>query len=175
MKKLIAAGLALCLAAGAATAAFAEDTTVTESNNNTETSPAPTKITLTADEYYTVTIPQEATVDTKNQNGTYTGTLKITCTEAFLKYGEAIKVNLTSTTHSYNLQADYDEEVLLPYKVTNSSGTSMSSKNTLAAEFTESGEETLTITTTFAPTYAGNYSDTMNFTVSVGTAATDTD
>ena len=153
MKKLLAALLSISILASVSATAFAAEITQ-DSDPKTINATITTSIAPT----YTVTIPADVTVDF---NATATDFGKIEVASAQLDPDKCIKVALTSDG---KLENSADNEKVIPYTVT-ADDTAFTSATYLA-----SGDKTdLTINITqddWNKAYAGDYSDTVTFTVS---------
>lgn len=149
MKKFISAALALCFVLSLSITAFADDE---ERDTIITTSIQPT---------YTVTVPSNTTVKF-NDTETAFGEIKVDAAQ--IEPDKYITVALT-TDGALNNEADTTKE--LPYTITDASGTVFTS-----AKYNEKNQSTaLTINITqadWAAAYAGDYSDTVTFTISYG-------
>lgn len=153
MKKIISFALAATMALSASATAFAaeitQDSDPKTTNATITTSIAPT---------YTVTIPADVDV-AFNATATDFGSIEVTAAQ--LDPDKCIKVELASDGNLENL---VDNTKVIPYTVT-SGETAFTSATYLAT-----GEKTdLTINITaddWNKAYAGDYSDTVTFTVS---------
>ena len=175
MKKLLCFTLTAVLAATLAAPAFAEvtfngDFTPTDKTlSSTKTSDS-TEVKFSVDPTYTVTIP--ATVElgkvTADDNTvTYEKDFEITASNVRLNEGKVLQISLDS---DYELLANSTK---LPYKVTAKTGTEaakeVTSTDKLCAVF-ETSTADQKVTLHFAagnPTYAGDYTDTVTFTLAV--------
>ena len=175
MKKLLCFTLSALLAAALAVPAFADDTKTLDSNKLSDT----TKVEFSVQPTYTVTIP--ATVELGKvtaQDGTvtYEKDLTLTAGNVRLNENEKLKVSLQS---EYNLSVN--STVLtyqLPYTVTAKTTNPDTSKDVTAADpqvatfVTNTADQTVTLHFAAAnPIYAGDYSDTVTFTLKVEGAA----
>ena len=161
MKKIITLALVSVMALSASATAFAADITQ-DSNPKT----ADTAVTFTVDPTYTVTIPATVTLDkTGTETITYEKDLTITASAGVrLLQGESIKVTMDS---DFELTAA-NTNTTLPYTV-NVGDQDITATNNEVAKFTTSASEQ-TSTLHFSasnPTYAGDYSDTVTFTIAV--------
>lgn len=177
MKKALVLLLALCLLL--ASVALADDTSISKPSNGT-TNAGNTQIKLSIDQAYTVTIPQTLTFtyDTTSKQYMATGTVKVT--ECRLKEGRTLIVKITDAA---NAEQDGTRKLLfikvgnykVPYTVKIDSVTysSMISSDipvvTCAAGATTLPSQTLNFYTNEDETFAvaGDYTDTITFTVSV--------
>ncbi len=161
MKKFISILTALALTLSLSVTAFA--TTVVDQDSGDQS--GTTAVTLNVDPAYTVTIP--ATVELTAQGTdpeTYENDLEITADAGvLLQQGKVITVTITS---DFTME-DTDTGTTLDYTVT-VDGTDITSGGTVATFKTSTAAQTSTLT--FAaddPEYAGDYSDTVTFTISV--------
>ena len=164
MKKLLTIMLALVIVLPLSVTAFAA-----EGDNTFGPSDSTGKnitVTFNVDPTYTVTIPATVTL-AKAADGSYKQDATITATDVRLEEGKTIVVTLASdfklTTGASG--ATYE----LPYTVTvGDDTTAIATGDTVATFTTNTNEQTNTLH--FAagnPTYAGDYSDTVTFTISV--------
>ena len=148
MKKLFAILLAVAMMATMSVTAFAANTT--EGEADITTSIAPT---------YTVTIPADVNVQF-NATKTDFGAIEITASQ--IHPDKCIKVALTTDGKLNNA---IDNTKVIPYAIKDSEGTVFTS----ATYLTEGDKTELSIHITAADwkaAYAGEYSDTVTFTVS---------
>lgn len=165
MKKLFTFALALVLVLSLSVTAFAADTTI---DQDTTDKTGSTTVEFSVAPTYTVTIP--ATVElSKTGTGTitYEQDADITASAGVrLLKGQQIQVTLVS---DFNLETAADTTYQLPYTVkVGDSATAIVSGAVVAAFGTSTEAQTSTLH--FAadnPTYAGDYSDTVIFTISV--------
>lgn len=169
MKKLLCFTLSALLAAALAVPAFAD----TNVNQDSENKTAQTTVQFNIAPTYTVTIP--ATVELGKataQDGTvtYEKDLTLTASNVRLNENEKLKVSLQS---DYKLSVNSTALTYeLPYTVT-ADGKEVTSTDNLCATFgTNTADQTVTLHFSAAnPTYAGDYSDTVTFTLAVADAA----
>ena len=148
MKKLFALILTVCLLESMSVTAFAANTT--EGEADITTSIAPT---------YTVTIPADVNVQF-NATKTDFGAIEITASQ--IHPDKCIKVALTTDGKLNNA---IDNTKVIPYAIKDSEGTVFTS----ATYLTEGDKTELSIHITandWNAAYAGDYSDTVTFTVS---------
>ena len=148
MKKLFALILTVCLLATMSVTAFAANTTG-----------GTTTITIDIAPTYTVTIPADVNVAF---NATETDFGAIEVTAAQIHPNKCIKVELTSDG---KLENSIDEAKVIPYAIKDSTGEAFTS----ATYLTEGDKTELSIHITandWNAAYAGDYSDTVTFTVS---------
>lgn len=159
MKKLKALFLTMILALSVTSTAFAAE--ITEEDG----SPKNEEVTISASiaPTYTVTIPKDMKVEF-NETSTTFGTISLD--KAQIDPGYAVKVDLTA---SKILKNKADTSKTIAYAI-NAGGTAFTSQ-----EYTAAGQSTpLTIDITqeaWDQAYAGDYSDTVTFTISYGPAA----
>ena len=157
MKKLFALILTVCLLASMSVTAFAANTTG-----------GSTEISFNVDPTYTITIP--ATVELAKETAgdgtvTYENDYTIGANAGVrLKKNEYIEVTVTS-----DFTMETDEGAVLAYSIT--AGGNAVANNGVVAEFdTDKAEQTATIhIAANDPDYAGEYKDTVTFTVAVKT------
>lgn len=153
MKKWIALFLTLALTLSLPVTAFAA-----EINQDSDPKTADATVTTSIEPTYTVTIPGNVQVEF-NATSTNFGTIKLAAAQ--IAPGYAVKVELDA---SGELKNQADETKTIAYAVNSADGAFES------AEYQDEGDSTaLTIDITQAAwdaAYAGNYSDTVTFTVS---------
>lgn len=170
MKKFTAFLLTLVLAFSLSVAAFAEDTTI---NQNTTDPVGTTKLTYDVKPAYTVTIP--ATVTLGSTSGTANAT--VSAENVKIAANEQLVVKITGTSGVNNaFTVTTNEGASLTYTV-NSNNTIVNVDEavlTFAPSFDEekdevvdSDEAKLTFALTESAVYAGTYTGTVTFTVSV--------
>ena len=148
MKKLFALILAVVMIATMSTTALATNTTGGEAD-----------ITTSIDPTYTVTIPANTTV-AFNATETDFGAIEVTASQ--IHPNKCIKVELTSDG---KLENSIDATKVIPYAIKDSEGAAFTS----ATYLTEGDKTELSIHITaedWNAAYAGEYSDTVTFTVS---------
>ena len=148
MKKLFALILTVCLLASMSVTAFAANATGGDAD-----------ITTSIDPTYTVTIPADVTV-AFNATETAFGTIEVTASQ--IHPDKCIKVALASDG---KLENSIDATKVIPYAIKDSQGAAFTS----ATYLTEGNKTELSIhitTNDWNAAYAGEYSDTVTFTVS---------
>ena len=148
MKKLFAIALALVLVASLSVTAFAANTTGGDADITTSIAPT-----------YTVTIPANTNV---NFNATETAFGAIEVTASQIHPDKCIKVALTADGELNNA---IDATKVIPYVIKDAEGNAFTS----ATYLTEGDKTELSIHITaddWNAAYAGEYSDTVTFTVS---------
>ena len=156
MKKLFAVILAVALMATMSVTAFAANTTG-----------GSTEVSFNVDPTYTVTIPATVELNKVEDNGTVTYENDYTLTAEAgvrLKKGEYIEVTVTG-----DFEMTTAEGATLAYVIT--AEDAVVANNGIVAEFdTDKLEQTATIHIAAAdPDFAGEYKDTVTFTVAVKT------
>lgn len=165
MKKAITLLLTAAILTTACITAFAEEIT----QNSSEPRNGTTSVTMSVDPTYTVTIPESVVLE-EQTDGTYAKDAVVTATNIRLNNNKQIKVTLTSDFLLENAQGAAD----LPYTLTIDS-TEIASGDTVAT-FASNADLTLvqeSDTLHFAagvPEFAGDYSDTVMFNISVADA-----
>lgn len=165
MKKLLSIALTLALALSFSVTAFAEDHTVTEKDN------------LPIDKYsevefkveptYTMTIPSTVVLTKDAESGNYEKDAEIIASAGVLLLeGQTIQITLDS---DFKLTTGAEAATYeLPYTVT-VDNKEIDTENKVVATFntnTEEQKETLHFSAE-NPEYAGEYSDTVTFTISI--------
>ena len=148
MKKLFALILAVVIMATMSVTAFAVNTTGGEADITTSIAPT-----------YTVTIPADVSVDF---NATETDFGAIEVTDSQIHPDKCIKVTLDTDN---KLENSIDNTKVIPYAIKDSEGSDFTSSTYL----TEGDKTELSIHITaddWNAAYAGDYSDTVTFTVS---------
>ena len=158
MKKLFALILAIALMATMSVTAFAANTT-----------DGSTEVKFNVDPTYTVTSPATVELNKAEDNGvvTYENDYTLTAQAGVrLKKGEYIEVTVAS-----DFEMTTQEGATLAYVIT--AGGNAVGNNGVVAEFaTDKAEQTATIhIAANDPDYAGEYKDTVTFTVAVKVAA----
>jgi len=147
MKKLFVLILTVCLLATMSTTAFAANTTGGKAD-----------ITTSIDPTYTVTIPADVNV-AFNATETAFGTIEVTASQ--IHPDKCIKVALASDG---KLENSIDATKVIPYAIKDSEGAAFTS----ATYLTEGDKTELSIHITandWNAAYAGEYSDTVTFTI----------
>ena len=148
MKKLFALILAVVMIATMTVTAFAANTTGGDADITTSIAPT-----------YTVTIPADVNV-AFNATETAFGTIEVTASQ--IHPDKCIKVSLTTDNELNNA---IDNTKVIPYAIKDSEGAEFTS----ATYLTEGDKTELSIHITandWNAAYAGDYSDTVTFTVS---------
>lgn len=162
MKKILTFILTLVMVLSMSVTAFAADNTFTPG----DTANKDTTVTFSVDPTYTVTIPATITLAKDAATGNYKQDAAITAADVRLLEGKTIKVTLTS---DFQLDTAASAAYKLPYTVkVGDSDTAITTGATVATFDTSTTAQSSTLH--FAadnPTYAGNYSDTVTFTISV--------
>lgn len=174
MKKLLTVVLTLAMMLSLSVTAFAADTVVgPDGSGNPDPATGNTAVSFEVAPTYTVTIP--ATVElvkTGTDTITYEKAMDITAAAGVrLLEGQSIQVTLAS---DFTLKTEASATYQLPYTVKVGTSTTAINTGDVVATFGTS-REAQTSTLHFAannPTYAGDYSDTVTFTISVVTAGT---
>ena len=175
-QKLLAGVSALALASIMTVTAFADTVINPDPDNMPNPTPdtAETTLELGIDPKYTVTIPAKVELSA-NTDGTYSGSGVISAANVKLVEGGKINVSLTSAS-KFNLQtAAASSTYKLPYTATGAFGelTNKTAGGKVAAfetpdvEGTDPSPVDVTFTTDVIPKYAGIYTDTVVFTISL--------
>ena len=155
MKKLFALILAVVMIATMSTTAFAANTTG-----------GSTKVSFNVDPTYTITIPATVTLEKKDVEGviTYENDYTITAEAGVrLKNGEYIEVTVAS-----DFTMETEEYAWLNYEILDASGDKVENNGVVAEFETDKAAQSTTIhIAADDPDYAGEYKDTVTFTVSV--------
>lgn len=171
MKKLLspAPALALCLTLGVTATAEGNNTTINQSSTS-KTGTTTVSYTVAACEGYTVTIP--ASVTLTGSTGNLSGTLAIRLyTRDFNVSGKTIAVKLTNSTNSLYLVNKDNADKKFTYTLNASGNTYYVNDTLLSWTYGNSNtDQTLALVaqaTTPLGLPAGEYTDTLTFTVSV--------
>jgi hypothetical protein len=174
-KRILSGLAALTLAGLMSMTAFADTTVSPKGGTPFDVDPDPdhadTQVEFSIDPAYTVTIPARVEL-AEGEEDVYTGSDEITAQSVFLKPDQSIEVTLTSGS-GFKLANEADSTVKLGYKAEAGDVTVTADNNgAVVATFGTSTEEQIkpiTFTTTETPEYAGKYSDTVVFGLSVKT------
>lgn len=160
MKKLLTLLLTAALATAAATTAFAA-----EIKSDTNGNPTPTKsdttVTYNVDSTYTVTIPASVTLG---------GTATVSASNVKINKGQTLKVTLSKANENDNTFKVKANGAELTYTVKKGTTDIAVGSEVLAVNSTTSGNDLKAELSFIAPkstTYAGDYTGTVTFTVSV--------
>lgn len=170
MKKLLSLALVLCLMLGVT--AMAEGNTITQDSSEKK-GQTTVKFNIEATENYTVTIPSSVSLD-KTSTGTIEGSDKIVLdTRDFHATGKTVTVTLSSSANGFKLK-NGDNEISYTMK---SGSVIMTGDMTLASwTFGQDTYQNVPISfecdTNLSNLPAGDYTDTLTFTVSVTTTVT---
>ncbi len=166
-KKFLSTILALALCGAMSMTVFAADTEV---NENSSDKTGNTQIIFEVDPTYTVTIPATITLAKDENSGVkYIGTGKVEAS-AGLRLEEGKKIEVRLINCDYKLHAGVSATYELPYTVKAGETEVTDTRNLVATFTTENNAATQESVLTFTannPKYAGNYSDTVTFTVAV--------
>ena len=164
MKKLLTLVLAAAMLTATGITAFATD--VTQGNT---TPSASTDVTMSVAPSYTVTIPNKVEL-TEQADGTYSDQAFVTATNIRLDSGKAVYVSLNSDFLLENAEG----AASLAYTVTGGNSVeAIKSGDTIAvfntdADLTKIQSSNPLDFSANKPVFAGNYSDTVTFTIRVG-------
>ena len=155
MKKLFALILTVCLLASMSTTAFAANTTG-----------GSTEISFNVDPTYTITIPATVELNKVEKEGvvTYENDYTVTAEAGVrLKFDEEIVVYIAS-----DFTMETDELAWLDYEIYDAAGDKVENNGAIAWFETDKNTQSTTIhIAANDPDYAGEYKDTVTFTVSV--------
>ena len=164
MKKVFALILTVCLLTTMSVTAFAA-----EIGPGANASQGSTEVSFNVDPTYTVTIPATVTLNKAEDNGTVTYENDYTLTAQAgvrLKKGEYIEVTVTS-----DFTMETDEGAVLAYSIT-AGGNAVANNGVVATFGTDKNAQSTTIhISANDPDYAGEYKDTVTFTVAVKVAS----
>lgn len=168
MKKLLTIMLALVMALSLSVTALAADNTFSPSDNAAKS----TTVTFGVAPTYTVTIPATVELEKKtaaDETVTYEKDLTVSAENVRLLEGKQIQVTLTSDFTLTNDTQNGGAATNLSYTVTvGDSATPIVTDGVVATFGTSTTEQTSVLHFAAAnPTYAGDYSDTVTFTISV--------
>ena len=174
-KRILSGLSALTFAGLMSITAFADTTITPKGGTPFDVTPDPdhaeTQVEFSIDPAYTVTIPARVEL-AEGEEDVYTGSDEITAQSVFLKPDQSIEVTLTSDS-GFKLANETDSTVKLGYKAEAGDVTVTADNNgAVVATFgtsTEEQSQPITFTTTETPEYAGTYSDTVVFGISVKT------
>ena len=159
MKKLFALILTVCLLASMSVTAFAANTTG-----------GSTEVSFNVDPTYTITIPATVELNKVEDNGTVTYENDYTVTAEAgvrLKFDEEIVVYIAS-----DFTMETDELAWLDYEIYDAAGDKVENNGAIAWFETDKNTQSTTIhIAANDPDYAGEYKDTVTFTVSVEKSA----
>ena len=160
MKKLIAFVLTLAMATIMSVTAFAADTAITQ---DSDPKTGDTAVKFSVDPTYTVTIPGEVTLTYDETSNSYKGSGDITTGAVRLLQYQFILVTVTG-----DFKMTSAENAELPYTMTiGDSASTVTSGATVATFGTSTEEQSVTLNYSAEnPTYAGDYTDTLTFTIS---------
>ena len=172
MKKLLSIALALVLVMSLSVNVFADSTIEPDDNGNPNPGTASTAVEFSVKPTYTVTIPTKVELDKKTDTGTgavtYEQDENITASAGVrLLNGQSIQVKLSAGDGEDKFVLTSGESATLDYTVTVNN--TEIENNGVVATF-ETGQTAQTSTLHFAandPTYAGDYSDTVVFTIAI--------
>ena len=158
MKKLIAFVLTLAMATVTSVTAFAAE--ITPGSDSKE---GATTVKFSVDPTYTVTIPEEVMLGYDEESNSYKGSGDITTGAVRLLPNQEILVTVTG-----DFEMTSDEQIKLPYTMTiDDSPSAVASGDDVATFVTSTDTQSVTLNYSAAnPTYAGNYTDTLTFTIS---------
>lgn len=164
MKKLLTFVLAVGMALSLSVTAFAAGTSINQGSTNQTGN---TNVTFNVDPSYTVTIPATVNLARDADTGNYKQDATITATDVRLEEGKTVKVTLAG---GFKLTTGANGATyMLPYTVTvGDNVTAITTGDTVATFNTSIAEQTSVLHFVATnPTYAGDYRDTLTFTISV--------
>ena len=161
MKKLVSVVSAAAIVAAASMSVFATEVTPDASGSPTPT-PVNTTVNLGVNPTYTVTIPANIALETENNDGTRSGSCEIKAEDVILNKGKQIKVTVTS-----DFKLETTEGAILTYQMKKGNPATEVANGDTVAEFETDNSVTIDFSTTTAPQYAGEYTDTVVFNISV--------
>lgn len=173
MKKLFSIMLALTLALSLSATAFAEESTRIQPGSDGSPTPpsASADVTLNVAPAYLITIPGDVTLMEDEETGTYKQDAKVIAEAGVrLLEGQTIQVSLSAGGED-GFVLITDEGTTLDYTVkVGDSDTAIASGDTVATFDTSTDKQSVTLHFEAEnPTYAGDYSDTVTFTISATT------
>ena len=168
MKKLLSFALALILALSLTVTAFATSTPGGTGNTDETKS---TTVKFSVAPTYTVTIPENIPLQPYYENGAstgrYTGTASIKVDKLILLESKALAITLAS---DFKLSVPQSESYFIPYEVRLQEDAEPITSEAVVASFVSGNaqqSQTLYFATTEKAEYAGDFSDTVTFTISV--------
>ncbi len=176
-KRLLAAVMALAMVSAIAPmSAIADTTIIPDPDNmpNPKPSSANTEVEFSVDPTYTVTIPANVEL-ADNGSGIYANTGILTAEDVFLKPNQAIAVTISG---DFKLENEIDSGITVGYQAEGPLGiVGNGDIVTLFGTSDEPQSAAIEFSTLEEPQYAGNYSDTVTFGISVenGTGHRDDD
>lgn len=160
------------MAEGADSSASSASSTTTIEQNSTEQS-GNTTVAFEIKPAYTVTIPQTVELDkitnTTNSTVTYKKDLTLTASNVRLKNNQTLKVTIPTDPTNPIFTLTSSEGATLNCKITlGENNTSVPADGVVATFETKTADQTATLHIKAGnPTYAGNYSGTLNFTIAL--------
>ena len=168
-RKLLAAVMALAMVSAIAPMSAIADTTVTpDPDNMPNPTPdtAPTLVEFSVEPTYTVTIPAKIEL-ADNGSGIYTNIGTLTAEDVCLEPNQEIVVTISG---DFVLENEADSSVTVDYQAEGPNG--IVGNGDIVTAFDTSDEPqsvNVEFSTSEEPEYAGNYSDTVTFGISVET------
>ena len=168
-RRFISAVMALAMVSAIAPmSAFADTTVNPDPDNmpNPKPSSANTEVEFTVEPTYTVTIPANVEL-ADNGSGIYANTGILTAENVFLEPNQEIVVTISG---DFTLENEADSSVTVDYQAEGPNG--IVGNGDIVATFDTSDEPqsvNVEFSTSEEPEYAGNYSDTVTFGISVET------
>lgn len=168
-KRLLAAVMALTMVSAIAPMSVFADTPVRpdpDNMPNPKPSSANTEVEFSVEPDYIVTIPATVTLE-DNGSGIYANTGTITADDVFLKPNQAIAVTISG---DFKLENEIDSGITVDYQAEGPMGiVGNGDIVTLFGTSDESQSAEVEFSTLEDPQYAGNYSDTVTFGISIET------